>query len=492
MILQCHNVNKDTGEECNFVLRQSKSPSPTPTQPADPTFNGPSLSSSASIPQVARQCPVSTCGQTRLADDCPRRLCRKHCIEKGGCGLKKHMVSTATTALALPPHTLSLPFTSFIPTPSFLPTSSFSPTSSLPPLTQQTEARAYSPPSQPDRSTSPEVVDARGDPRFASHLHPIFTNIVAEQQELSRQQRDLEAERREKAQKAKHRIAVYVWNTEDTPHKVKFVQDFTWPYFSISSTLIANIGFSEATERGDLQIYDEVDIADWVGVDIGYVIEVCEGQHIFLKDAALQKCPGFQQCLDVRPSSITPHLHLRLPHERSYVREMLKAKSPSPSTPSSSPPSSMQLPVVVTSSVVESTPSLSPPVSIGQPSSGSTGPPNDPIELSDSEELAKRWPADYYVVDIARCLRECSARTTRVHHRARNQQDVFYKHFPGVRFTASTFSDQKSLWNKAGTALREEFIEMGRCDGGLWSTFARRVRRARNARARSKDVIDIV
>jgi hypothetical protein len=204
---------------------------------------------------------------------------------------------TAALALALPPQTLS-PLTSFPPNPSFptsllSSTSSFSPTSSLPLTTQQTMTQVYSPPSQLDCSTSPEVVDARGDPRFASHLHPIFIDIVAEQQELSRQQRNLEAERQEKAQKAKHRIAVYVWNMEDTPHKVKFIQDFMWPYFVISLTLIANIGLLEAAERGDLQIYDEVDIADWVGVDIGYVIEVCEGQRIFLKDGALQKCAGF-------------------------------------------------------------------------------------------------------------------------------------------------------------------------------------------------------
>lgn len=444
------------------------------------------------------RCPVPTCGQTRLADDCPRRFCRKHCIEKGGCGSKKHKVSTMTMALAmgLPSQTVSHH------PPSFFPTSSTPSTSSLPPTTQQMVAQAYESPSHPDRSTSPEVVDARGDPRFASHLHPIFVDIVAKQQELSRQQRDLDAERQEKARKAKNRIAVYAWSMENTPHKVKFVQDLTWPYFTISPTLIANVGLSEATERGDLQIYDEVDIAGWVGVDYGYVIEVCEGQRIFLKDGALQKCCGFQECLDAHPSSRTPHLHLRLPHERAYVRDMLKAKSPSPSSEGSSSslasiqstsPSPTQLQVVATSSLVTSTPSTSPPlgVSIAQPSSDSTGEPNEPIELTDSEETPKRWPADYYVVDIAKCLRECSARTSRAHHQARTQQAVFSEHFPGVRFTSSTFSDQKTLWNLAGPALREKFFEMGQCKAALWSTFARQVRREKKLKVHPNIVIDI-
>lgn len=163
------------------------------------------------------------------------------------------------------------------------------------------------------------------------------------------------------------------------------------------------------------------------------------------------------------------------------------------STPFSLPPSPMQPQLVATSSLVNSTPSPSPPLAvfIRRPSSGSTGDLNDPIELSDSEETVKRWPADYYVVDIAKCLRECSAQT-RVHHCTRNQQaTIFSKHFPGVRFTASTFSDQKTLWNVAGGALREKFIEMGQCKAALWSTFARQICREKKARARSEDVIDI-
>ena len=73
---------------------------PSHTLPIEHTLSGPSLAPSVSIPQVVARCPVPKCGQKCLADDCPCRFCRKHCIEKGGCGSKKHKVSTMTMALA--------------------------------------------------------------------------------------------------------------------------------------------------------------------------------------------------------------------------------------------------------------------------------------------------------------------------------------------------------------------------------------------------------
>jgi hypothetical protein len=40
----------------------------------------------------------------------------------------------------------------------------------------------------------PEIVDARPNPCFASHLHPIFTEALAQQHELREQQRKLDSE----------------------------------------------------------------------------------------------------------------------------------------------------------------------------------------------------------------------------------------------------------------------------------------------------------
>ena len=345
----------------------------------------------------------------------------------------------------------------------------------------------------------PRVIDARADPRFSTHLLPIFTDVIAEQQQLTQRQRAVDTERQDNAMKTKQRISVYVWTMEDSPHTVHNVQQgshgFTWPYFTISKTFLAAVGLSEASERGDLRMYDELDIADWVAVDVGYVIEVLEGQRIFLKDRSLRKCLDLQKCLDAPPRKSTPHLHYNLPRERAYVREMLKITSPTPSHQQTPSPlastSSTLLPAQAIQHdvppAVFADPTLSPPSS--EPSDGGFGGFNDPIDLLDGEK--RHWPSGYYVVDI-RCFRECSARTTRIQHRARNRQTIFAEHFPMVRYVPSTFTDQKSLWKSAPSSLREEFIELGRCKEALWSAFARRARRAAGkGKAASLDIIEI-
>ncbi|KAF8168384.1 hypothetical protein B0H34DRAFT_645984 [Crassisporium funariophilum] len=280
-----------------------------------------------------------------------------------------------------------------------------------------------------------EQRQGKSHPRFANHLRPIFTQVVADQQEKLRLQTVLDAELKEKAQKAKQRIAVYPWTTEDTAPTVKIFQDFTWLYLTITTGLLAAIGLLEASEQGNLRMYDENNIQDWVAVDIGYVMEVCEGQRLFLKDALVRKC----------------------------------------------------LPVA--------NPTLSPPA-LSQPSQGESSPVggtggfHDPMEIDDDGN-EKHWPADYYTIDIGNCMRKCSSRTHRAHQRANTQRTVFTKCFPGVRFIASTFSNQRDLWNKSSRSLREEFMELGRCKEGLWLAFVKHARREQKAQAKAVTVIEI-
>jgi hypothetical protein len=101
--------------------------------------------------------------------------------------------------------------------------------------------------------------------------------------------------------------------------------------------------------------------------------------------------------------------------------------------------------------------------------------PNHPIGHANS--TGKRWPTDYYTVDVGTCIRESNARTHRLLHRQRHQNLVFSEFFPNVRFVPSTFSQQRGLWNKASSSLKEEFMNLGHCREGLWSAFARRARK---------------
>jgi hypothetical protein len=351
----------------------------------------------------------------------------------------------------------------------------------------------------------PEIVDARPDPCFASHLHPIFTEALAKQHELREQQRKLDSQLQAHAKNTKERVSVYAWTSDDTPAVIHIVQSgFVWPYFSLSSALLSSLGLAEASANGHLRLYDETDFMDWVAIEVGHMVEVQEGQHIFLKDQSIHKCIGFQQHLDAIRSS-KPHLRFNLPGERAYVREMLKVESsissrqqtPSPLSPLLLPPmrSSQMSPTDMPPTLPLPTPSL-PTMSVPTPSLPlstqpvGAGPVNNPQPLSTSDDEERRWPADYHVVDIARCLRAYSGRTSLKRNRDRTQKAVFEEFFPRARFVPATFTDQKKLWQSASHALQEEFIEAGHTKQGLWSLFSRRVRGERKS-ASMQEVIDI-
>ena len=272
----------------------------------------------------------------------------------------------------------------------------------------------------------------------------------------------------------------------------------------IMLSLLGGVGLLQASELGNLRIYDEGGIQDWVAIDVGYVMEVHEGQHIFLKDASLHKCVDFHKSLDSLPQTSTPHLHRHLARERAYVCEMHKTTSPQEPL---SPPASISLTTLSQQPAfppIHSIPSASqaPPIPAPLPVAErmlspppaplllqGTGHVDDPMEV-DGDVIEKRWPMDYYTIDIGNCMQECSSCTHRVHQRAINQSTVFMKCFPGLWFVPSMFSNQRDLWIKAPASLKEEFMELGHRKEGLWSVFAKRARQAQKTKT-SLGVIDI-
>ncbi|KIJ92432.1 hypothetical protein K443DRAFT_13606 [Laccaria amethystina LaAM-08-1] len=364
----------------------------------------------------------------------------------------------------------------------------------------QTPRPTPSLPSSSNPFQANEVIDARPNPRYATHLRPVFTEVIAEQQEKARQRDRLEAERKANAQKVKQNITLYSWTSDNTPPKVRVTQAFTWPFLSLSLALLSTIGLQDAGERGELCFYDEVDALDWVEVDVGHVVEVQEGQRILLKNRNIQCCEDLHKFLEAHSRYTTPHLYSNLSQERASVREMFKQPSlfttptrnpvlssstistptpipsmptPIPSTPTSLP--STPTPTPSTPTPVPSTPTPTPSTPTLFPHPECLGGSNNPINLDITPD-GKHWPGDFYVVDIGRCIRAVNGRTHLSRQRGRHQEDMFKSFFPGVWYVASTFSDQKKIWARAHHDLQEEFINFGQRKEGLWSAFCRRVR----------------
>jgi hypothetical protein len=127
------------------------------------------------------------CNTTRLHPACTRQMCRRHCIEAGGCqGTKTHM-ARSTATLAGNQRAAISPFNP--PSPS-----------SSPPL----------PTSTATASTS-SAIDLFADPRYASQMTAAFTQQYADKYALEEQQRVVDAERLANIEKAKNHVIIYAW-----------------------------------------------------------------------------------------------------------------------------------------------------------------------------------------------------------------------------------------------------------------------------------------
>ena len=432
------------------------------------------MPSVALVASTSLKCPVQGCGQTRIADDCSSRKCRKHCIEQGrGCLSKKHKVATN---LPLPPTVPSLPVqynltTAQVPLPPAKLTS-------LPPRSTPTTV-----------PSSNQPLDARPDPRFASHLRPIYVDSLAREQALELAKSKLDAERIASAKQAAQKVTVHAWVPNATEPESRHIQKgFIWPFFKLSMEILTLLELQHTVESGSLQVYDEVD-GYWVTIDIDHVMEVSEGQCVFLRDRSVKVCQGFDDLF--KPISY-PHLRNNLSQERAYVRNAWKGLSLSPQKrKATSPPSppSFSSPVKhefrpspfrdISPSPIPATKvaPLETPLTVNPNSdisTASTGSAENPIELSDCDE--KQWPRDYYTCDVARCFRD--AKTSVNGPRARTTAIIFREHFPHLKFNSSTFSDHKKIWRNAPTSLRNHYLVIGTNQRGLWSAFVADAKKA--------------
>ena len=77
-------------------LHEPFQPIPVPSSSALVfSLHEPSHTRSKSNKSNGVQCAVAYCTQTRVAPGCPRKCCRKHCVELGGCEFQTHLIKTS-------------------------------------------------------------------------------------------------------------------------------------------------------------------------------------------------------------------------------------------------------------------------------------------------------------------------------------------------------------------------------------------------------------
>ncbi|KAG6824017.1 hypothetical protein H0H92_008255, partial [Tricholoma furcatifolium] len=215
----CRKTGCDYFRWKDSFFRESNPPSVHSSEASPRSTPPPATAPSAS---EKNPCPYTGCGSSRIRKDCGRQMCQKHCIASGGCLSKPHFISAKTSQVtrasiiqAASQHSSTSPSTAGLdersPSPSIPAQETLFPpvpsdaAPSIP--TQQT----LSPP-VPSNAAPSTSRNALPDPRYASHMPPIFTEQWEREQQLREERRCADAARIEGVKRAKHTVVVYAWS----------------------------------------------------------------------------------------------------------------------------------------------------------------------------------------------------------------------------------------------------------------------------------------
>jgi hypothetical protein len=201
--VSCHAKSRD-GTHCSYYywLAEGTHRSP-PSSPALsmesslscslPLIAPPSIQPAVTLSSTQIICGKRGCGMGRLHVDCPRKMCRRHCVEAGGCRVKTHFITAG----------------SMLPSTSGMQERLLS--SSPPPSNPGPSPSVNRIPGPAGPSTIDLTLDFFANPRHASQIAPAFTQQYAREQALEESKRSADAERLANIEKAKHSVMVYGW-----------------------------------------------------------------------------------------------------------------------------------------------------------------------------------------------------------------------------------------------------------------------------------------
>ena len=185
--VSCHAKSRD-GTHCSYYFWLAEGTDGSP--PSSPALSTPSSSPDPSLlappstqPSITLSTTLTICvkrgfGMGRLHIDCPRKMCRQHCLEAGSCRVKTHLSTNLTTGTLLP-STLGA-HEQFLSSPP--------PPSNPPPSVNHVVAG----PSTEDSGHS--ALDFYSNPQHASQIVPAFTQQYAHEQALEEKKRAADEE----------------------------------------------------------------------------------------------------------------------------------------------------------------------------------------------------------------------------------------------------------------------------------------------------------
>lgn len=116
------------------------------------------------------------------------------------------------------------------------------------------------------------------------------------------------------------------------PTVCEFQDGFQFPHFIVTPSVIKELELDRVvtSDEGTRIYYFRHDIHTWTKIPVGHVINVKNGESVFLKAPGVVKCLNFDEIL--HNTTITKpkaqfHMRNNLPQERAYIRKAYKDKA---------------------------------------------------------------------------------------------------------------------------------------------------------------------
>lgn len=349
-------------------------------------------------------------------------------------------------------------------------------------------------------------MDAGPNPRYVSHMQPIFTEQWKREQEIRAKQHEVNSSRLENINKAKHTVVVFAWVQDDSePVIVEYQDGFTWPHFLVSRPIIDDLGFENHTTS--LKLF-RPSFGRWSRIQENHVVSVDSNNHVFLKGTDVTRCLEFDEHLKQSTQQHVLPFHRNLPAERAAVRresrdvrhkaEPVNATTKRKHKCPPSPPNNSDTVVILSSpepisagnakrqrqrstvQVLEISSDSDPGTLVWQHAPHS--PPvkvkiepgltpkrichSDSTSTCSSSDASRRksvWPRDYYVRDIVECFVACGDKEGSKPDDQRVA--AIFKSFFDAPFKRSTFYENQMRWQLAPQSIKDTSSDVS------WSTF---------------------
>lgn len=309
---------------------------PSPTLPSPNPYDqwiAPTESQQPAFP--ASTFPPTTCVvpgcDKRINQRCARHACAAHCRIQGGCPLAAHAPKNNEPAQALPATSQSsasswgvghvpIPPTQQDPSTRIgdanhaqMLSAGYGPPPPIPP-------RPIQPIASGSRPEPPASMNPLPNPRYASQIRPIFTEELAQKQELLRARQIQDAERLEAANRAKHEVTICAWLSDnEEPQSCIFQGDFIWPNFVLKASVLSDVGLVLGLDKPWFKVYNHARKL-WERVRLNHVISVQGRPEILLKALDVDVCQDFSK-FTTPPSTAAPHIRNDLKRERESVKQ---------------------------------------------------------------------------------------------------------------------------------------------------------------------------